>query len=216
MAKFSRYSGAGWTRMKSCGLGFRAGTVVRSFLTPAVSRKDGLRRRLVISKGSGAAVVGAASGSTSLGLLILTPFGCGFRLWLDVVVTRDRDRHSRPAETLDHGRKKFRTFVRNPAAMTLTASTMKRRPVRTAAGADMKHVVSALAVVRQIDLDANERIGVVEHVELQAHGASPSSAIRSRAMPMGDVARPALSRITAFLSVSSGQPNCSARLASTA
>ena len=36
----SRYSGFGCTRTKSWGLGLRTGTVVRSFLTPAVSTND--------------------------------------------------------------------------------------------------------------------------------------------------------------------------------
>jgi hypothetical protein len=33
----------------------------------------------------------------------------------------------------------------------------------------MKHVMPALAVARQVDLDANERIRIVKHVERQAH-----------------------------------------------
>ena len=38
--KFSRYSGFGCTRTKSCGPGLRTGTVVKSFFTPAVSLND--------------------------------------------------------------------------------------------------------------------------------------------------------------------------------
>ena len=43
--------------------------------------------------------------------------------------------------------------------------TMKRRSVQPATRADMKHVMPALAVARQLDLDAEERIGVAENVE---------------------------------------------------
>jgi hypothetical protein len=36
---------------------------------------------------------------------------------------------------------------------------MKRRSVRAPARADMQHVMAALAAERQLDLDAEERIG---------------------------------------------------------
>jgi hypothetical protein len=45
--------------------------------------------------------------------------------------------------------------------MSTAHDTMKRRSVR--AGADMKHAMSALAVARQVDLDAEDRIGVAKH-----------------------------------------------------
>jgi hypothetical protein len=38
--------------------------------------------------------------------------------------------------------------------------------VRVAARTNKKHVMPALAVARQVDLDANERIRIVKHVAL--------------------------------------------------
>jgi len=43
--------------------------------------------------------------------------------------------------------------------MTTTPWAMKRRTVGAAARADMKNVISASAVARQVDLDTSERIG---------------------------------------------------------
>ena len=34
---------------------------------------------------------------------------------------------------------------------------------------DQKQIVPALAVTRQVDLDANERVGAFEHFELRTH-----------------------------------------------
>src|SRR6516225_8310583 len=48
---------------------------------------------------------------------------------------------------------------------------------------------------------------------LVGHGESPSV---SSPIPRGDVARPALSRLNALRRTSTGQPNCSARLAAIA
>jgi hypothetical protein len=54
--------------------------------------------------------------------------------------------------------------------MSTAPGAIKRRSVQAAASADMKHVMPALAVARQLDFDAEERIGILEYVELQAHG----------------------------------------------
>ena len=48
--------------------------------------------------------------------------------------------------------------------MSAAHDTMKRRSVRPATRADMKHVMPALAVVLQLDLDTEERIGILEFV----------------------------------------------------
>src|SRR5258708_1180135 len=64
IGKLSRYSGLGWTRTKSCGLGLRTGTVVSSFFTPAVSTNDWLSRRLPGSTGAGGAPVELGAGFT--------------------------------------------------------------------------------------------------------------------------------------------------------
>ena len=76
------------------------------------------------------------------------------------------NRGNRPAETPYHGGKKVCDFVRKPPTVPPAPSALKRRPVRVAAGTNMKHVMPALAVARQVDLDANERIRIVE---LRAH-----------------------------------------------
>jgi len=72
------------------------------------------------------------------------------------------NRGYRPAETLDHGGKKVCGFVRKPPAVPPAPSAPNGRSVRVATRTNMKHVMPALAVARQVDLDANERIGIVE------------------------------------------------------
>jgi hypothetical protein len=77
------------------------------------------------------------------------------------------NRANRPGETRDHVRKKFCDFVRKPPALPPAASAMKRRSVRATARTNMKHVMPARALALQVNLDANERIRIVKHVELK-------------------------------------------------
>jgi len=46
---------------------------------------------------------------------------------------------------------------------------MQRGAMRPTARPDQKQIVPALAVTRQVDLDANERVGAFEHFELRTH-----------------------------------------------
>jgi hypothetical protein len=41
--------------------------------------------------------------------------------------------------------------------------------MRPTARPDQKQIVPALAVTRQVDLDANEQVGAFEHFELRTH-----------------------------------------------
>ena len=72
------------------------------------------------------------------------------------------NRGNRPAETLDHVRKKFCDSVRKPPAVPPALSAQKRCSVRAAAGTDMKHVVTARAVAWQVNFEANEWIRIVD------------------------------------------------------
>ena len=65
------------------------------------------------------------------------------------------------AEARDYGREKIRDFARQPPAITAAQGAIKRRSVGTAVGSDMNYVMLALAVARQLELDAAERIGFV-------------------------------------------------------
>ena len=71
VAKLSRNAGSGWTRTKSCWLGRPTGTVVNSFLTPAVSTNEGSSRRLARSNGSAFASSGGFVTSIVLGHVFL-------------------------------------------------------------------------------------------------------------------------------------------------
>jgi len=46
---------------------------------------------------------------------------------------------------------------------------MQRGAMRPTARPDQKQIVPALAVTRQVDLDANERVGVFEYFERRTH-----------------------------------------------
>jgi hypothetical protein len=54
--------------------------------------------------------------------------------------------------------------------MPSTPGAMKRCPVRTTAGADVECAMPARAMVRQVDLNADEGVGAIKQVGLPANG----------------------------------------------
>jgi hypothetical protein len=60
----------------------------------------------------------------------------------------------------DYVTEKFRGLVRQPSTMTLATSTMQSGAMRATAWPDEKQFVPPSAVAWQVDLDADERLGV--------------------------------------------------------